>query len=87
MAWAAASGGAHGRRRGAAAGRYLAWWAVATLADMEWPVEPDALQEAVEDLRWNWFDDGSPDTGWVLRLAISSPDLGLAWAVAATDQV
>ncbi|HEY4606450.1 MAG TPA: hypothetical protein VIH55_02285, partial [Acidimicrobiia bacterium] len=31
MGWASASGGAHGRRRGAAAGRYLAWWAVACL--------------------------------------------------------
>ncbi len=87
MAWTAASGGAHGRRRGAAAGRYLAWWVVATLADLEWPVEPDTVGQAVNRLIWHWFDDGSPDTGWVLRLAISSPDLGISWAIAATDQV
>src|SRR5205085_1702808 len=29
MAWAAASGGAHGRRRGMASGRFATWWAVA----------------------------------------------------------
>ena len=33
LAWAGASGGAHGRRRGAAAGRFGALWLVAALAD------------------------------------------------------
>jgi hypothetical protein len=87
MAWAAASGGAHGRRRGAAAGRYLAWWVVASLADLDWPAAPEAVAEAAEELSWHWFDDGSPDSGWVLRIAISSPDLGISWAISATDQV
>ena len=87
MAWAAGSGGAHGRRRGAAAGRYLAWWAVAMLTDLEWPADPESMANAVTGLIWHWFDDGSPETGWLLRLAISSPDLGLSWAIAATDQV
>ncbi len=86
MAWAAASGGAHGRRRGAAAGRYLAWWAIASLADLEWPADPAILGDTIDGIRWHWFDDGSPETGWVLRLALSSPDLGLSWAIAATDQ-
>ena len=85
MAWAAASGGAHGRRRGAAAGRYLAWWALASLADLDWPVEPGTLDEAIGGIAWHWFDDGSPDTGWVLRLVISSSGLGLSWAISATD--
>ena len=85
MGWAAASGGAHGRRRGAAAGRYLAWWAVAALADLEWPVSEEALGSSLDQMTWHWFDDGSPDTGWVLRLAVAIPDLGLAWALAATD--
>ncbi len=40
MGWAAASGGAHGRRRGAAAGRHLAWWVTSVLADLEWPARP-----------------------------------------------
>ena len=87
MAWAAGSGGAHGRRRGAAAGRYLAWWAVAMLTDLEWPADPESMGAAVAGLCWYWFDDGSPETGWLLRLAISSPDLGISWAIAATDQV
>jgi hypothetical protein len=86
MAWAGASGGAHGRRRGAAAGRYLAWWAVATVTDHDWPPDSDTMGEAVNDLAWHWFDDGSPETGWVLRLAIESPSLGLSWAISATDQ-
>jgi hypothetical protein len=86
MAWAGASGGAHGRRRGAAAGRYLAWWVVATLTDQDWPADPDTMGGMVSGLVWNWFDDGSPETGWVLRLAIESPTLGLSWAISATDQ-
>ncbi|MET0566271.1 MAG: DUF6183 family protein [Acidimicrobiia bacterium] len=87
MGWAGASGGAHGRRRGAAAGRYLAWWVVATLIDLDWPADPESMATAVAELSWNWFDDGSPESGWLLRLAVSSTDLGLSWAVAATDQV
>ncbi|HEU4917453.1 MAG TPA: hypothetical protein VFV13_12915 [Acidimicrobiia bacterium] len=86
MAWAGASAGAHGRRRGAAAGRYLAWWAVATLTDQDWPADPDVMGRAATSLAWHWFDDGSPETGWVLRLALTSPDLGLSWAISATDQ-
>jgi Family of unknown function (DUF6183) len=85
MAWAAASGGAHGRRRGAAAGRYLAWWAMATLIDLDWPADPESMGTAVAGLSWHWFDDGSPETGWLLRLVMSSADLGLSWAIAATD--
>ncbi|MGH8915692.1 MAG: DUF6183 family protein [Acidimicrobiia bacterium] len=87
MCWAAASGGAHGRRRGTAAGRSLAWWVVASLADLEWPVDPDELGRALEEMSWHWFDDGSPETGWVLRVAVANPKLGLAWAISATDQV
>lgn len=85
MGWAGASGGAHGRRRGAAAGRYGAWWVVATLADLEWPPDPKAAGEAVARLRWAWFDDGSPQTGWQLRLVVADEDLGVSWAVSAVD--
>ncbi len=87
MAWAGASGGAHGRRRGAAAGRYLAWWTIAMLADLEWPAEPEAIGETVDRLDWAWFDDGSPESGWVLRLAVSDETAGLAWAISAVDVV
>lgn len=85
MAWAGASGGAHGRRRGAAAGRFGAWWAIATLCDLDWPVAMTDIADAVSKLRWFWFDDGSPGTGWELRLAIEHPRAGLAWVVAAID--
>lgn len=85
MAWAAASGGAHGDRRGAAAGRYLAWWVVASLADLEWPAPPDEIKRAAERMNWLWFDDNSPPAGWALRLAVADPGLGLAWAISASD--
>lgn len=85
MAWAGASGGAHGRRRGAAAGRYGVWWVVATLCDLDWPPDPNATGDAVERLRFYWWDDGSPGTGWELRLSIEIPDERLAWAIAAVD--
>jgi hypothetical protein len=86
MGWAGASGGAHGRRRGAAAGRYGVWWAIATICDLDWPVDPDQMTEAVPRLEFVWFDDGSPGTGWELRLAIADPTEGLAWAISAVDQ-
>ena len=85
MAWAAASGGAHGRRRGAASGRFATWWAIVTLCDLDWPPDPDEVGHAVERLRFNWFDDGAPSTGWELRLAIEDPESGLAWAISAID--
>ncbi|MGD2059531.1 MAG: hypothetical protein PVF87_01570 [Acidimicrobiia bacterium] len=85
MAWAGASGGAHGRRRGAAAGRYGAWWALATLCDLDWPPDTRAMTVAVARLRFYWFDDGSPGTGWELRMAIEDPADGIAWAISAVD--
>jgi hypothetical protein len=87
MGWAAASGGAHGRRRGSAAGRHLAWWTISVMADLAWPCAPDDLGVAASRFRWFWFDDGSPSSGWALRLAIEDPESGLSWAVSAVDQV
>jgi hypothetical protein len=85
MAWAAASGGAHGRRRGAALGRWLAWYTTALLVDVAWPVAPARLGKELERLRWYRWDEGSPEEGWVLRIAADAPDEGWAAAVAATD--
>jgi hypothetical protein len=85
MAWAGASGGAHGRRRGAAAGRYGAWWVIATLCDLDWPPDPNEVGRALSGLTFRWFDDGSPGTGWELRLAIEDAGSGLSWAIAAVD--
>lgn len=87
MAWAGANGGAHGRRRGMAAGRSSAWWALAALAGLDdgWPVDPDELGGALGELRWFAWDAWEPDTGWRFHLAVEDPLDGLAWAVAATD--
>jgi hypothetical protein len=87
MGWTAASGGAHGRRRGAAAGRFAVWWTLTGLAGLadEWPIEPDELGEVAADLRFYGWDAGEPETGWVLRLAIEDPAESLAWAVGAVD--
>lgn len=87
MGWTAASGGAHGRRRGAAAGRFGAWWAMAALTDLleDWPVDAGELGTAVDELEWFVWSAGEPDTGWSCRLAAQDPHHGLAWAVAAGD--
>ncbi len=91
LAWAGASGGAHGRRRGAAAGRFAAWWALAALAglagpDAEWPPPADELGEAAASLRWAVWAPPGPRLGWSLHLAVEDPEDGLAWAIAATDR-
>jgi hypothetical protein len=52
MAWAAASGGAHGRRRGGAAGRAAAWWVGHAVTGLGFPADPDELEFHLEDLRW-----------------------------------
>lgn len=87
MAWAAASGGAHGRRRGMAAGRFGAWWALAALTGLLdlWPVPADELEAAAAALRFYLWDASEPETGWSLHLAIEDPDQGVAWAVTAID--
>lgn len=88
LAWAAASGGAQGRRRGMAAGRFEAWWTVAAATNLldDWPVEPDLLREEAEQLRWVLWQPGHNPTGWDLHLAIEDPGDDLAWALSATDQ-
>ena len=85
LAWAAASGGARGRRRGAATGRFEAWWALAVLTalDDDWPVDPGP---AAEDLRWWIWSPDEPDVGWSCRVAVEDPDDGLAWAIDASDR-
>ncbi|MBV8986433.1 MAG: hypothetical protein JOZ68_14950 [Acidimicrobiia bacterium] len=87
MAWTGASGGAHGRRRGMAAGRFAAWWALAAVTGLldEWPVAPDRLHAAAASLRWYRWDTGEPDTGWSLRLAVEDTQRARAWAMSAVD--
>jgi hypothetical protein len=84
LAWAAASGGARGRRRGAAAGRFDAWWVLAVLSGTadDWPTDPGP---AAEDLRWwRWTADDHVG-GWECRIAAEDPLDGLAWALDAYD--
>lgn len=85
MAWAAAAGGAHGRRRGAAFGRFAAWYTTAVLAGYDWPADPSDIASADSHLRWFRWDEGAPEEGWVLRLAVEDPEEGWAAAIAATD--
>lgn len=81
LAWAAASGGAEGRRRGMAWGRCAAWSAVAAVAE----VEGDALAEVIGDLRFHLWDAARPETGWICRIAIEDRVEGIAVAFSALD--
>jgi hypothetical protein len=91
MAWTAASGGAHGRRSGMAAGRHAALWAmlnVCGLADSALEIRDHPLEEfsdVLAELEFGLFDDGSPPNGWNLRLTITDPYDGISFAVSATD--
>jgi hypothetical protein len=87
MAWAAASGGAYGRRKGAAAGRFAAWWAAAAVSDLEFPCAADELGNSIAGLRWFAWSDLAADTGWSFRLAIHDPDEKVTWAISAGDAV
>lgn len=88
MAWAGASGGAHGRRRGAATGRFAAWWAAGALVDLshDWPLTNDELESAVNEMRWYLWDENDGDVGWSLRIAVEDPEAEMAWALTAQDE-
>ena len=88
MAWTGASGGAHGRRRGAATGRLNAWWAVAALGGMDdtWPVQPVELAATLDGLIWWRWEPRRARVGWRFHLATEDPRDGMAWAVAAHDR-
>jgi hypothetical protein len=87
MAWTSASGGAHGRRRGMAAGRFNAWWTVATLTGLaeDWPPTADELGRALRDLAFFAWDSDEGELGWSFRLAIVDTINGVAWAAMAND--
>jgi hypothetical protein len=85
IAWAAASGGAHGRRRGAAFGRFMAFYTVAILGGLSWPAAPDDIAAAAARLNWYRWDEGEPEKGWILRLAVEDADERWAAAIGASD--
>lgn len=86
LAWAGASGAAHGRRRGAAAGRFGAWSVLAALTDTDLD-DPVALADEIASLRWCWWSVGEPAIGWRVQLAAESAESGYAWAISAHDAV
>ena len=59
LAWAGASGGAYGRRRGGAAGRAGAWWVAHAAGGLGFPAEPDEIEYHLEELEWFLFEDGA----------------------------
>jgi hypothetical protein len=87
LAWAGASGGRHGRRRGAARGRDAAWAALGALAGFGPSAFPEAgeLGAAADELRFSWWEAPDAPSGFVLRLAVEDPAEGLAWAIDAVD--
>jgi len=94
LAWLGASAGANGRRRGAARGRFEAWWCATALAGLDgvghgatdWPPEADELGDAVVELGWWRWEDSKRPAGWFLGLAIDDPLDGIAWALSARDR-
>lgn len=87
MAWAGASGGAHGRRRGAATGRFSAWWMLAALGQSlgSWPLSHLEANEIAEQWTWWWWDADEPATGWQLQLVAHNVTTNRAWAIGAND--
>jgi hypothetical protein len=85
VAWAAASGGAHGRRRGAAFGRFMAFYLIGVLGDLGWPAAPDAIGATAARFKWYVWDEDATEEGWVFRLAVEDPNDGWAAAIGATD--
>jgi hypothetical protein len=88
LAWAGASGGAHGKRRGTATGRSEAWWFLATFTGLtdSWPCDPDECGDVFDSLEYTLFaNDKAPTQGWGLHLLIEDPDEGLSIALSASD--
>jgi hypothetical protein len=87
LAWAGASGGARGRRRGMAIGRYSTWWLLGALGDLHdsWPPTNADIEDLLAELRWYRWDAHEPPGGWRLQLVIEDEQEGLAWAVNAAD--
>lgn len=85
IAWGAASGGAHGRRRGAAYGRFTAFYVTALLGGERWPAAPERVGEIAARLRWYRWDESARLEGWILRFAVEDPEAGWAAALGATD--
>lgn len=87
MAWAGASGGAYGRRRGAALGRFLALYTSSLISDLRWPPNWDELGTTLDQLSFYRFDEADVGEGWIFRLVIEDAEQGWAAAISASDLV
>ena len=87
IAWAGASGGAQGRRRGMAIGRCSAWWLLGAIGDLhdDWPPTADDIADLLAELRWYRWDAHEPAGGWRLQLLVTNESEGVAWAINASD--
>jgi hypothetical protein len=88
LAWAAASGGAHGRRRGMAIGRFSMWWLLGALGDLhdDWPPTNADIEHLLAALRWYRWDAHEPPGGWRLQLLVADTQEAVAWAINAADR-
>ena len=88
MAWAGASGGGYGRRRGTPTGRASAWWVLLeALGYDEAPEDSSGLGDEATGLRWVLWDPGDRVGGWNLHVGIEDPEDGIAWVLSAVDAV
>lgn len=87
ITWAGSSGGAHGRRRGLASGRYSMWWCMAALAGLSdyWPLKPDEIGDITSEFTWWQWDSYEPSSGWRLQIAAEDPTDGITWIINAVD--
>jgi hypothetical protein len=88
LGWAGATGAAHGRRRGAALGRFATWWLLAALdggGDEPTALDPEQLGSAAHRFDWWWFDAGEPAGGWRVQLVVHDPADDVSWAISAHD--
>lgn len=87
LAHAGASGGVHGRRRGGAAGRSLAWWVArcATGLDRVDQLDPEELEFRLEDVERAVFRVPG-DAAWRLEVALGGPGGEWAAGIAAFDR-
>ena len=89
LAWAGASGGAHGSRRGLATGRFGVWWLCAAITDTidDWPLTDPNVQQLITSLQWHLYSDTpeSHNNGWSVRLAVHDPNSDISVCIDATD--